>query len=303
MKKLSDLISEIEISGIDNAQIYSDLLSQPEVVSFFDQHQHQIDMSQLPSYMTALNEFTIGIKKCHNCLALLTCKQPIYGHFPVLTPQARRISLGFAPCQYLKSQQHLSNIEAIHIPKSMIHASFDTMHATSNREDLFRLGMDFVLNYKQSEFKKGLFLYGSMGSGKTFALCAIANELAKRGISCAVVYFPELIAGIKASFNGETNNNDLTVEKLRNVPVLMLDDLGSESVTSWMRDEVLGRILNHRMMHELPTFFTSNFNFEQLEIHYTQTTRNEYEPVKAARILERIKALATPIELVGRNYR
>jgi primosomal protein DnaI len=142
-----------------------------------------------------------------------------------------------------------------------------------------------------------------MGSGKTYAMCAIANELAKRGVACAVVYFPELIAQIKASFNAEDKGSSATIEKLKDVPVLMLDDIGSESVTSWMRDEILGRILNHRMMHELPTFFTSNFNFQQLQAHYEQTNRNEYEPVKAARILERIKALAVPVELVGKNYR
>ena len=42
----------------------------------------------------------------------------------------------------------------------------------------------------------------------------------------------------------------------------MLDDIGSESMTSWMRDEVLGRILNYRMHKGLPTFFTSNNNYD-----------------------------------------
>jgi len=303
MKQLSELVNDIKISGVSDAEIYTELLTQPEVEAFFEKYKNEIDMSQLPNFMSALNEFVIGSRKCQDCISLTRCHQPIRGHFPELEIQAGRLSLGFAPCHYFKSQQHLQHIETIHMPKSMIHASFETMYADSNREKLFQLGMDFVLNYKESEFKKGLFLYGSMGSGKTYAICAIANELAKRGVGCAVVYFPELIAGIKASFNGDNNESDITVEKLKNIPILMLDDIGSESVTSWMRDEVLGRILNHRMMHELPTFFTSNFSFEQLQTHYAQTTRNEYEPVKAARILERIKALATPVELVGRNYR
>ena len=301
MKQLNDLVTEIKMSGIDESDIYTDLLSQPEIASFFEKHNAEIDMSQLPTFMGSLHEFVIGIRKCQDCLNLSACQQPIRGHFPTLDMSSGHLSLGFTPCQYFQSQQHLEHIEAIHMPRSMINASFETMYPDSNREELFRLGTDFILNFKADEFKKGLFLYGSMGTGKTYALCAIANELAKRGIGCAVVYFPELIAGIKASFNG--NDSDMTVEKLKQIPVLMLDDIGSESVTSWMRDEVLGRILNHRMMHELPTFFTSNFNFEQLQTHYAQTTRNEYEPVKAARILERIKALATPVALVGRNYR
>lgn len=299
MQKLSDLIDQL--SGVDEA--YGELLSQPEVMAILAEHEAAIDMRTLPSFINALDEFVKGTRKCQDCTGLSMCRQPIRGHFPTLEPHLGRLKLGFAPCQYFKRQQHLNHIQTFHMPKSMTHANFETMYAEANREELFRLGLDFVLHYKKETYKKGLFLYGSMGSGKTYAICAIANELAKRGIGCAVVYFPELIAQIKASFGTNGSPGDTTVEKLKDVPVLMLDDIGSESVTSWMRDEVLGRILNHRMMHELPTFFTSNFNFEQLQAHYEQTTRNEYEPVKAARILERIKALATPVELVGRNYR
>ena len=299
MQRLSDLVEKI--SGVDEA--YAELLAHPEVMTILKNHEAEIDMSKLPSFMNTLNEFVIGTKKCNDCIGLSTCSQPIRGHFPILEPHLGRLKLDFTPCQYFKSQEHLANIQAFHMPKTLAHVNFETLHADANREELFRLGMDFVLNYKKDEFKKGMFLYGSMGSGKTYALCAIANELAKRGVGCAVVYFPELIAQVKASFNTEANASNTIVEKLKDVPVLMLDDIGSESVTSWMRDEILGRILNHRMMNELPTFFTSNFNFKQLLTHYEQTTRNEYEPVKAARILERIKALAVPVELIGKNYR
>ena len=299
MQKLSDFVDKM--SGIDEA--YGELLARPEVVVVLDKYESEIDMSKLPSFMNSLNEFVIGTIKCHECISLSTCRQPIRGHFPTLEPYNSRLRLGFTPCKYFIAQQHLDNIQAFHMPKGMVHANFETLHADANREELFKLGMDFVFNYEKKGYKKGMFLYGSMGSGKTYAMCAVANELAKRGVGCAVVYFPELIAQVKASFNSEANAGNSIVEKLKDVPVLMIDDIGSESVTGWMRDEILGRILNHRMMHELPTFFTSNFNFEQLQSHYEQTTRNEYEPVKAARILERIRALAVPVELVGKNYR
>ena len=298
MRKLSDLITEI--SGIDEA--YAEILSRPEIVEILNEYESEIDMSKLPSFMTSLDEYGVGSGKCVGCMGIANCSQPINGHFPTLEPHLGRLRLAYAPCDFYKSGLHLNHIQSFHMPKSMAHASFETLHAEANRETLFHLAADFVNNYSKGTYKKGMFLYGSMGSGKTYAMCAIANELAKRGVGCAVVYFPELIAEIKASFNTESDGGN-TVEKLKNVPVLMLDDIGSESVTSWMRDELLGRILNHRMNHELPTFFTSNFNFEQLQSHYEQTNRNEYEPVKAARILERIKALALPVELVGKNYR
>jgi len=83
----------------------------------------------------------------------------------------------------------------------------------------------------------------------------------------------------------------------------MLDDIGAETMTSWARDEVLGPILQHRMADQLPTFFTSNFDFDQLEDHLTFSQKGGKEEVKAARIMERIKNLANPYTLKGENRR
>ena len=298
MKKIGELLKEI--SNIDEA--YEELLSQHKIKTILNEFEQEVDMSKLPSFITSLNEYIKGSDVCSGCMRITSCRQPIHGHYPKLEPHLGRLRLTYTPCDYYKSELHLNHIQSFHMPKTMVRANFETWYAKASRETLFKLAFDFIKNYHKDRYEKGIYLYGAMGTGKTYAMCAIANELAKRGISCAVVYFPELIAGIKASFK-TVNDTDDTVEKLKNIPVLMLDDIGSESVTSWMRDEILGRILNHRMMYELPTFFTSNFNLEQLQSHYAQTNRNEYEPVKATRILERIKALAIPVELVGKNYR
>ena len=47
----------------------------------------------------------------------------------------------------------------------------------------------------------------------------------------------------------------------------MLDDIRAEEVTPWVRDEVIGPLLHYRMVHELPTFFSSNFDYSELEHH------------------------------------
>lgn len=299
MQKIGSFIKEI--AGTEEA--YKELLTASSVKALLEKYESEIDLRLLSSFITELDEYEKEHKKCDSCLKLELCQQPIRGHLPTMMPHLGRLKLSYAPCSYLVSQSHLENIQNFHMPKSVEQANFDTIYADANREELFRRAVDFVAHCEKGAYKKGLFLYGSMGSGKTYAISAIANELAKRGIGCATVYFPELIAQIKAGFSNPNELGTTVVEKLQSVPVLMLDDIGSESVTSWMRDEVLGRILNHRMAHELPTFFTSNFNFDQLQSHYEQTNRNEYEPVKAARIVERIRALSVPVELTGKNYR
>jgi primosomal protein DnaI len=299
MKKLGDLIDKL--SDVDAA--YSELLSQASVKEIMKQYESKIDLRLLPSFMTSLDEYVQGSKKCEGCQSLTHCQQPINGYFPTLEPRLGRLNLVYTPCHYYKSQQHLNNIQNFHIPKSMMNASFETLHADVNREKLFHLASDFILNYSQDNYKKGLFIHGSYGTGKTYALCAIANELAKKGMGCAMIYLPELIAELKSNFGNNDVNNNHIIEKIKNVPILMLDDISGVAVTGWMRDEVLGRILNHRMMHELPTFFTSNSSYEKLLDTFEETNKIGREPVKATRVLERIKALSIPVELVGKNYR
>ena len=55
----------------------------------------------------------------------------------------------------------------------------------------------------------------------------------------------------------------------------MLDDIGAEEVTPWVRDEVIGPLLHYRMVHELPTFFSSNFDYSELEHHLAMTRDGE----------------------------
>lgn len=57
------------------------------------------------------------------------------------------------------------------------------------------------------------------------------------------------------------------------------------------------------MLEHLPTCFTSNFDLKRLTHHLAHSQRGEEEQVKAARMIERIVYLATPIEMKGKNRR
>ena len=89
---------------------------------------------------------------------------------------------------------------------------------------------------------------------------------------------------------------------IKKTPLLLLDDIGAEYLTAWGRDEVLEPILQYRMDEELPTFFTSNLDLKQLETHLS-VINNSVDKLKARRIIERIKQLSIPIELVGKDFR
>ena len=82
----------------------------------------------------------------------------------------------------------------------------------------------------------------------------------------------------------------------------MIDDIGAESNSPWVRDEVLGVILEYRMKESLVTFFTSNFSIAELEIHLS-SSRDSEEPLKAKRLMQRVRYLAEEYPLKGRNRR
>ena len=116
------------------------------------------------------------------------------------------------------------------------------------------------------------------------------------------VHFPSFAVEIKGSI-GKNQTNEY-IDNLKKAQVLMIDDIGADSLSSWLRDDVLGVILQYRMQEELPTFFSSNLSLEQLEQQYlTVNNRGEAEPLKAKRIMERIKFLADEYHVVGKNRR
>ena len=116
----------------------------------------------------------------------------------------------------------------------------------------------------------------------------MCNQLAKQGKSICFVNVPKLVGDLKQMFQ----DNSAMEQYLRRIircDVLVLDDIGSESVTAWSRDEIILMILDQRMEQHKLTCFTSNYSMKELYDKYTYANGKYTEKVAADRILERIK--------------
>ena len=158
----------------------------------------------------------------------------------------------------------------------------------------------FLSAYSKNIHQKGLFLSGSFGVGKTFILAGLANSLAMMNKRVVFMHVPNFIAGLSSHFND--NSLPEEVQRISNCDVLILDDIGAENLSQWSRDEVLAVILQSRMDNQLPTFFSSNFSMNDLEEHFKET-KNAIDPVKAARLMERVRTLAKEVVVSGPNRR
>src|SRR5699024_2859032 len=162
----------------------------------------------------------------------------------------------------------------------------DLDSSSYERKEVVREIIEFVQNFSPDTFHRGLYIHGPFGTGKSFIVGVIANELKKRHIKTDIIYMPEFVRAMKASIQNDSVQSKM--ERFKKVDVLMFDDIGAESISPWFRDEVLGSILQYRMMEELPVFFTSNYNLDQLEAHLSTSSKGDVETIKAGRILERI---------------
>ena len=185
------------------------------------------------------------------------------------------------------------------MPKGILDASMKNIYTDDkNRLEAIKWLTTFIKKYENNEKCKGLYLAGNFGCGKTYLVSAMFNELAKKGVKSVIVYYPEFLRELKGRFSDDYNE---IFNKVRRAPLLLLDDIGAETVTNWNRDEILGSLLQYRMQEGLPTFFTSNNTIKELEEHLIGND-NEGK-VKSRRIIERIKYLTDEIIMIAENRR
>ena len=194
-----------------------------------------------------------------------------------------------------------NRLKLINLPASLKKASL----AQVDLDDLERLPvfeklLAFVEQYPA--IRKGLYLYGDFGVGKSFMVAALAHDLSeKRGVSSTLLHYPSFVIDAKNAISD--GNVKTLVDEIKLSEVLILDDIGAEQSTAWVRDEILQVILQYRMQENLPTFFTSNFNFEELELHFAKGKHGNDETWEARRVMERIRYLAEETRLEGVNRR
>lgn len=283
-------------------QLIDTTLKDEDVRHFLETHRDELAPETVDRGMSKLYEF-VQTKKA------LAAGKPVAlpGYLPQLVLSKHQIEVQYVPSDQLQAQRaaraRRERVTLYGMPKSIANADLAT-YVPDNREEALNAAIKFTVDYEAAptQFHRGLYLSGSFGVGKTYLLGAIANELAKHGFKTTMVHVPTLATMMRAAIDKHTTNDLLATVKV--TPVLMLDDLGAMAMSSWFRDEIFGVILEYRMQQELPTFFSANITMDELENNYLAVnTKDEVEPLKAKRLMERIRFLATEYDLVGKNWR
>lgn len=292
-------------------EMRKEIMANEAVQQFLTEHADEVTKEMIDRSLGKLYEFTSASHRCKDCPSLKECANIMNGFEPRLTIKLNLIDVEYIKCPtkiIADERRAVSNmIESMHMPRDVMEARLQDVDFEGNSHEsrltVIEMAKQFLneLDDTGELPRRGLYVHGPFGVGKSFILGALANELAERHIRTVAVYVPEFLREIKQSIQEQTLHEK--VDYVKEAEVLILDDFGAEAMTAWTRDEILGAILQYRMSEQLPIFFTSNLNFKELEHHLTYTQRGEKDVIKAARIMERIQMVAKPVALYGDNRR
>ena len=298
MESVGDVLKR-QPSRFHYQDLVQKIMKDPDVAAFIQQESLNQDelnrsISKFNQYITERDKFLRG-----------DTDYIAKGYKPILV-----MNHGYADVSYEETPELIAaekeaaikkRLNLINFPSSLKNVSFLDVY----RDDVQRLTVlnrmiEFVNDYPNN--LKGLYLYGDFGVGKSFMVAALAHDLSeKRGVSSTLLHYPSFVIDVKNAI-GDGNVKTL-VDELKLSEVLILDDIGAEQSTAWVRDEILQVILQYRMQENLPTFFTSNFDFEDLEKHFAKVKQGPDEIWEARRVMERIRYLAEETRLEGVNRR
>ncbi|MBN2241269.1 MAG: ATP-binding protein [Acidobacteria bacterium] len=205
---------------------------------------------------------------------------------------------GVRRCRCMESSKTDRMLAEARIPKRYEHCdleSYQPLHATQKTAKKF--AERFLDKYPFIDI--GLLFLGPCGVGKThLAVALLKRIITDRGDSCLFYDFRDLLREIQASWNSVARTSELEVLRpVLDAKVLVLDELGANKPTDWVRDTI-AHIINCRYNDKKLTLFTSNF-LDSAGNRGEETLTDRI----GVRLRSRLHEMCRDIEIEGKDFR
>lgn len=293
-KKITEMmLNEIKDQIIQRAQKDEQLV---QVVKGKD-----ISKEAFSDALAYVEDYLNAVEICKQCKSLDDCKMQVKGMMPFLKVVNKNLVQTTKQCSYFTAvnSDYINSSKYVkrYFGNELLKAKLSELDmSTKDRVNLVNKMISFIENYPLN--KKGLFVHGAPGVGKTHTMAAFTNKLIEKNVKVASVFVPDFIADVKGLAR-EYDAKEELLNSVKKAQVLVMDDIGAERIDSWGRDEILLPLINYRSENGLPTFFTSNYSPAELKARYGE----DGNVIAAIRLCERVGMLTDPIELLGDSRR
>ena len=212
---------------------------------------------------------------------------------------------GVVRCECIRGSRFERFLTNAKIPRRYEHCELDNFdNPFQNRStEIARVAAEkFVSEYPMPQ-PFGLLFMGPQGIGKTHLAVGIIKKLIRqKSIPCLFCTFPELLKEIQNSYNPNTQSSELALlEPILETQVLVLDELGAQKPSDWVRDQV-AYVLNYRYNENKVTIITTNFLDHGPEASKPALTDSLAQRI-GDRIRSRLYEMCKDIKMDGKDFR
>jgi len=206
-------------------------------------------------------------------------------------------------CSCFASRDRERRVRTSGIPPRYEHCELGSFeHHDPSQKRAHTVALRFVDRFPVIE--GGLLMTGPVGVGKTHLAAAIVRELVlEKAVAARFVDFRELLKGIQASYNAVSETSEKEVlEPILSCELLVLDDLGAEKPSAWVRDTI-AFILNDRYKRNRPVIITTNLpDDDPVEGKATKADDTLVDRIGRA-TRSRLHEMCRIVEIRGADYR
>lgn len=231
-------------------------------------------------FVLELKSYARHISECEGCTG--TCQKSGQKYFqPVIhiNDYNGYVYNGLKYCPYADEHFMPERCSRAGVPEQFIGKKFSDFSTNEDTIETFKIAQW----YCKERPLKGLFLYGGVGTGKTFMASLIAQEFLRADQDVRFFDMPGLLSKIRATFGDKLFPTNDFIDEICDCDLLILDDIGAEKVTDWSVEQ-LYMIVNRRYNMRLPLIATSNLHEEALQ-------KRLGDDVTAERIISRLKGM------------
>ena len=234
-----------------------------------------------------------GLLYCHNCNTPKQCRVEVFG--TIRTPMclckcaAEKRKAEEAERMRVERMMELANMRKIGFPESEM-SSWTFAADDGLNPKITNIMRNYADNFEMmKERSKGLLLYGSVGTGKSFYAACVVNELIDKWHPCLMTNFSRLVNTIQGMYEGKQEY----IDGLNKFDLLVIDDLSAERDTEYM-NEIIFNIIDSRYRAGLPVIITTNLTSDEIK---------HPADVRRQRTYSRLLEMTIPVEVSGVDRR